>query len=63
MNKALSIRPGMHIYIYITLNKASVMYTCICMAESLRYTPKTITTLLIGYVCICVCVRVLVAQS
>ena len=28
------------------------------MAESLRYTPETITTLLIGYVYVCVCVCV-----
>ena len=34
------------------------MDTCICMAESLRYTPETITTLLIGYVYVCVCVCV-----
>ena len=59
MNKALSTRPGMHIYIYITL-KASVMDTCICMAESLRYTPETIT-LLIYCVCLCVCVCVCVS--
>ena len=26
------------------------MDTCICMAESLCWTPKTVTTLLIGYI-------------
>ena len=59
MNKALSTRPGMHIYIYITL-KASVMDTCICMAESLRYAPETITLLID---CVCVCVSMCVSRS
>ena len=34
------------------------MGPCVCMAESLHYSPEGITTLLIGCVCVCVCVCV-----